>query len=232
MEKLIFALPILYGLIHLMEYMSYFARVSGWLMGYKLLGYSIQQMFFVVTRFAFIAFMPILGFIVDNKINKHVFINIMQASLLCASFMYCLVFLFRTRIINLISNYIIKMNKGIKDIKHKNYNSDINISSVIKYKKYIFFSMIVFSCYSLGVFVAFYFSILYYDYRVTISQLSGIINGLATVLLTFVIEPKISYFFDEDNPDVLSIFYALLLGRLLAVLVLSQVIVFLLSMFY
>lgn len=229
MEILIFLVPILYGIIHFIEYSSYLARISGWVTGYKLLGYSIQQMFFVVTRFSFVALMPILGLIVDNNVSKQTFIRVIQCSLLLASFSYLLVFIFRNKITNAISAIIVK-KQGMDKIVDPYYLRIILID-ILKYRKYIFYSIIVFTCYSLGVFIAFYFAIIYYDYRATISQLSGIVNGLATILLTFVIEPKLSSYFDKNDPESISILYAILLGRMIAVFFVSQIMVILLGLF-
>ena len=99
-------------------------------------------------------------------------------------------------------------------------------TELLKYKKNIFLSAIVFCCYSLGVFIAFYFALVFYEYRTTLSQMSGVVNGLATVLLTFIIEPKLARNFDEKNVDCINLLFSVLLGRFIGVAFLSPVIIF------
>lgn len=53
-----------------------------------------------------------------------------------------------------------------------------------------YFSAIIFSIYSLSVFVSFIFGLLFSDYRTSISQLSAITNAFAAVLLTFMLSRK------------------------------------------
>ena len=73
--------------------------------------------------------------------------------------------------------------------------------------------------------MAFYFALSYYEYRATISQLSGVVNGLATVLLTFIIEPILAKEIDKDNPDAINMIYSLLLGRFIGVAILTHAII-------
>ena len=74
--------------------------------------------------------------------------------------------------------------------------------------------------------MAFYYALFFYEYRTTISQLSGVVNGLATVLLTFVVEPILAKEIDEDNPEAINMIYSLLFGRLLGVGFLTHIIIF------
>lgn len=215
----IYAIPVLFALIHFLEFSSYYCRIAGLETGAKVLSYSYQQMFFVGTRFFFIALMPLIGFVIDSKVPIDSYISMLHLSMLFASLAYIISFLLKDKIIYLVK---FKLDRGFK--KNTEFNK-FSINSVLKNRKLIFLSSIVFCCYALGVFLAFYFALSYYEYRATISQLSGVVNGLATVLLTFIVEPILAKEIDEDNPDAINMIFSLLLGRFIGVALLSHLII-------
>lgn len=67
--------------------------------------------------------------------------------------------------------------------------------------------------------MVFYIALFFPDYRTTISQLSGVTNAFATVLLTFFIEPKISRSIDNnaDSKMGVDMLFSLIIGRILGV---------------
>lgn len=221
-----YLIPVLFGLIHFIEFASYLSRIAGLKVGYPLLGYSFQQMFFVGTRFLFIALMPLIGFMVDTKTSTNEYIYMLFLSMICATLGYIVVFLFKKSIIKKICYFILKKTSTSEE--SVNLYNDVNIGKILNNKKTIFFSALVFCCYSLGVFIAFYFALVFYEYRTTLSQMSGIVNGLATVLLTFVIEPKLAKSFDDKNPDAINLLFSVLLGRFIGVSIFSQLVIFIL----
>ena len=215
----IYAIPILFALIHFLEFSSYYCRIAGLETGAKVLSYSYQQMFFVGTRFFFIALMPLIGFVIDSKVSVQNYISMLHFSMLLAGLAYIFSYLLRKKIIKLV-----KRKLGDSVNKPKEFNG-LNFRNVFSQKKLITLSSIVFCCYALGVFLAFYFALSYYEYRATISQLSGVVNGLATVLLTFIVEPILAKEIDKDNPEAVNMIYALLLGRFIGVALLSHFII-------
>lgn len=215
----IYVIPVLFALIHFLEFSSYYCRIAGLETGAKVLSYSYQQMFFVGTRFFFIALMPLIGFVIDSKVSIDSYILMLNFSMLFAGFAYVISYLLKDKII-----YLVKCKLDRSYQKNRVFNK-LNIASVFKNKKLIFLSSIVFCCYALGVFLAFYFALSYYEYRATISQLSGVVNGLATVLLTFIIEPILAKEIDKDNPDAINMIYSLLLGRFIGVAILTHAII-------
>lgn len=215
----IYAIPVLFALIHFLEFSSYYCRIAGLETGAKVLSYSYQQMFFVGTRFFFIALMPLIGFVIDSKVSIQNYIFMLHFSMLLAGVAYLFSFLLRDKIIVLVER---KLGNAVNE--RRNFNA-LNVSSVLSQKKLIILSSIVFCCYALGVFLAFYFALSYYEYRATISQLSGVVNGLATVLLTFIVEPILAKEIDKDNPEAVNMIYGLLLGRFIGVALLSHFII-------
>ena len=217
----IFAIPILFALIHFLEFSSYYCRVAGLETGAKVLSYSYQQMFFVGTRFFFIALMPFIGFVVDSKISIETYVLMLHFCMFLAGLAYIMSYLLRNKIV-----YIVKKKLNGSMNSSTKFNS-VELSSILKNKKLIILSSIVFCCYALGVFLAFYYALSFYEYRATISQLSGVINGLATVLLTFIVEPILARQIDKDNPDAVNMIFALLFGRFLGVAIFSHFIILL-----
>ncbi|WP_180062670.1 lipid II flippase family protein [Acinetobacter sp. YH12114] len=226
---MIYLIPILFCLIHFVEFTSYLSRIAGLTVGYPMLGYSFQQMFFVGTRFLFIALMPLIGYMVDKQIPTNDYLNMLFACMLLASISYVIVFFFRGVFIEKISKLV--LIKSGSEQAQINYFNSFSFEGLLKYKKNIFLSAIVFCGYSLGVFIAFYFALIFHEYRTTLSQLSGVINGFATVLLTFIIEPKLAKSFDEKNKDCINLLYSVLFGRFLGVAILSPLVILTILLF-
>ena len=221
---MIYLVPILFGIIHFIEFASYLSRIAGLKVGYPMLGYSFQQMFFVGTRFLFIALMPLIGYMVDKQVSTISYIYMLFLSMIFATIAYIIVFFLKNFLIEKISTQILRKSKVEKQ-NLENYNN-IDLRLILSNRKHIFLSAIVFCCYSLGVFIAFYFALIFHEYRTTLSQMSGVVNGLATVLLTFIIEPKLAKSFDEKNVDCINLLFSVLLGRFIGVAFLSPVIIF------
>lgn len=228
----------LYGFIHFLEFLSFLSRVAGIITKAKITSYTLQQATFVGTRFLFVAMMPLIGIIVDMKIDKSHYLLMVHAALLVASLLYLIVIGLSHRIIiyfcgvihsfqgngSLVTSFF---RPRLKDSLLQ-IDSDINIFSILRNaenKKLFMGAAVVFCCYSIGVFMSFYAALSFYEYRSSISQMSGVVNALATVLLTFYIEPKISLAIDGNNDNAKEKIYALLLGRFFGVAVISQILV-------
>lgn len=243
-EILMISVPILFGTIHFIEYSSFFSRIAGIKTNKRLSGYSIQQAAFVFTRFFFIALMPAIGFIIDKGTAKANYLLMVHAALLTATAACLLsvaisgkIIIFNTKILNSLNPQGNLFNAIISSIKERSPTTTQSHSILRELKKIknnkrctsiALASCAVFTCYSIGVFVAFYAALNFYEYRSSISQLSGIVNGLATVLLTFFVEPEISKAIDNEDDLAESLVYSILLGRLLGIALLSQIIIMLL----
>ena len=66
------------------------------------------------------------------------------------------------------------------------------------------------------------------SFRVTATQLSGIVNGLATILFTLMVDPIAAHITDQaskgERPqrDVRTVVFYIVLGRVMGTLILSQ----------
>lgn len=226
-----------FSIIHAIEVTSFLSRLTGVILGKKSLAYSLQNAVFMLTRFFIMALMPILGLIVDIGVNKDSYLIMVFCALLGASLLSILVLLLRGKIIAAFEHIIHDSIKGKSLIFSllkfpvyffKSSNKLIlipNFKKVIK-NKIFWFSGVVFCIYSVSTFIVFYFGLIFPDYRTSISQLSGIMNAFATVLLTFWIEPKISLEIDKENNIEKSseMILILLMGRIFGIICFSQII--------
>lgn len=238
---LVILIVFLFSSIHFLEFSSFYSRIAGIRSKKKLLSYSIQQTTFVGTRFFFIFLMPLLGYIVDRKVDEELYIYMIFLALAFASLGYIFSYLFKETIVTFFENVILEYSENkrgyitsflisLSSLKYRKNKSSINNRFKFFNKNIVILSAIVFCCYSIAVFLSFYLALIYYDYRSTISQLSGLVNAAATLLLTLYVEPKISRSIDDNSNNVEYDIYSLLLGRFLGVAILSPLIVILVNM--
>lgn len=229
-----------FAAIHAIEYSSYMARMAGVTIGKQVSGYVFQNAIYVFTRFFYLSLMPVLGLCVDIGVSSTAYLVTVHIALFLASVCSSLAMLFRYRILARFEKVLLHMDAGslhraiIKSIKIKQdtvtgANVELNPLawrlSADRDWSLIIMSALVFTAYSVGVFSAFYFALLFPEYRTAISQMSGLVNGAATVLLTFVIEPRLSARIDSNSADVEGSLASLLWGRLLGVGLLSHLII-------
>lgn len=95
-------------------------------------------------------------------------------------------------------------------------------------KKFFVLNMAVTAIYTIGVMCALLAGAYLPEFRATAIQLSGIVNGLATILFTLILDPLGAKITDDayqgNRPiqDVQSVVFNLLLGRLVGTAILAQ----------
>ncbi|MDA1353677.1 MAG: DUF2837 family protein [bacterium] len=103
---------------------------------------------------------------------------------------------------------------------------DISLANLPK--QFLIMNVIVTAIYTIGVLCALLAGAMMPDLRATAIQLSGIVNGIATILLATIVDPAGARITDQaihggrPQSDVKSVVVFLLLGRLLGTLVLAQ----------
>ena len=224
---LIFAVIVFFGCIQLIEVLSYIARISGVRENKRSLAYSLQNAIFMLTRFFTMALLPLLGYLIDIGIDKNIYLAMVCGALLFATILTFLAYNFRNIIVLIFSKVINEVSIGSNVLKqiliipYYFINKDKNIPNIdVKVDKGILInSAIVFGIYSLSVFMVFFVALFFPDHRTMISQLSGVTNAFATVLLTFFIEPKISRVIDNNSGSGLGVnmLFSLVLGRILGI---------------
>lgn len=95
-------------------------------------------------------------------------------------------------------------------------------------KTFLFLNLLMVSIYAIGVLSSLYAGALLPEYRVTASQLSAIVNGVATILLVLMVDPTCAYLTDQavrgkrKEEDVRAMVFYLILGRIAGTLLISQ----------
>jgi len=93
---------------------------------------------------------------------------------------------------------------------------------------FLWLNLLMVSIYAIGVLSALYAGAMVPEYRVTATQLSAIVNGLATILLTLMVDPTCAYITDQavrgkrKETDVRTMVFYIILGRLVGTLIISQ----------
>lgn len=218
----IFLVVILFSVVHLIEVSAFFSRLSGVISGYTALGYALQNSVFMLTRVFTMALFPLLGFIVDAKIPQAHYILMVSISLLLAALFGFFIILLRRRVVSAFCEVIEKYNKKGSLFVHLLFLPFFFIRSIVcnmekgevDFRSSFFVGgFFVFGIYSISVFLSFFFGLVFYEYRATITQLSGISNAIATIVLTFYIEPRLSSIIDKDRSKAASSLSTLMAGR-------------------
>lgn len=233
----VFLVPFCFAAIHLLEFTGIMARLGGIRSKSHMLGYSIQQAVYVGTRLFMVMLLPMLGLVVDTRIDMAQYKIMAISALAGAAALSLAAYLLQSYIVGYYENVILKYKStgnfaasffvSAKGRNHSGISTSQRmrlIQSNVEGKKILVQSAIVFAIYGTGIFISFYAALLNFEYRASISQLSGIINSFGTVLLTFFIEPHISRAIDAEREDAETLVHALLIGRLLGVAIIGQII--------
>ena len=106
--------------------------------------------------------------------------------------------------------------------------SRISLQGIPKW--FILWNVLMVSIYAIGVLASLYAGARVPEYRVTATQLSGIVNGIATILLTLLVDPTCALVTDQaikgkrKEDDVRTMVFYIIAGRLLGTLLISQLI--------
>ena len=94
---------------------------------------------------------------------------------------------------------------------------------------FIYLNVIMVSIYAIGVLASLYAGAHLPDFRATAANLSGIVNGIATVLLAIMVDPTSAHIVDQvvrgkrPETDARSVVFFLIMGRVFGTLILSQI---------
>jgi len=95
-------------------------------------------------------------------------------------------------------------------------------------KTFLVLNVVMVSIYAIGVLSSLYAGAQIPAYRVTATQLSGIVNGIATILLVMMVDPVCAHITDQAvrgrrrEEDVRTMVFYIVLGRVVGTLILSQ----------
>lgn len=104
----------------------------------------------------------------------------------------------------------------------------LNLSLKEMPQGFLWTNLIVVSIYAIGVISSLYAGALVPEFRITASQLSAIVNGIATILLVTLVDPTCAYITDQAvrgkrrEADVRTMVFYIIMGRVVGTLILSQ----------
>ncbi len=221
-------------MIHTVEMIGFNSRTAGVRVGKVGLGYMIQNTTYTFTRLFYICLLPILGLLTDHGTPVEEMIVVSHISLFLAFISSLTVYIKRemfcgyfSRVIKIYCQSGSMFKASLKamrpsiydDIECKKNSRNYNI-------RIILLSSVVYMIYSVGVFSVFILAANNNEYRGMLSHLSGIINGIATVILTIKIEPAIARYAEAEPGRFYVDINSLMLGRLFGVGVLSQIFIY------
>ncbi len=215
---------LLTGVIHMVETLSYSARIAGIRTRRLYLASSLFSVLVLLARSANLIQAPLLGYFVDETIIsgdtsllaeaiRAILFSATLGSLLAAAliptaihlFVYFTGLLEKSESMGLMLLRLINTDEFFKKIylrleksmRRPRFSHLLLLKDKVFAKRILVLTIIVASINASGVLSAIYAGALIPDYRLTASQMSGVLNGFSTILLTFFIDPYASLITDQ-----------------------------------
>lgn len=242
---------LLTAVIHLVETLSYGARLAGVKTRRLYLAACIFSLVALVARAANLLQAPLLGYYVDSMIllnNLPVLEKSFRLIILAASLGSLASILILPTFINIFiyligsleeSGSLVKMILNMFNADHLLKKVFSHLGKSIRHpgqyfslpwrgkkiaRHILLLYIVVASINTVGVLSTIYAGALLPDYRLTVSQMSGIINGFSTIVLTFFIDPYASLITDHTLagkrgfPDLQALIANLIAGKIIGTL--------------
>ncbi len=215
---------LLTGIIHMVETLSYSARIAGIRTRRLYLASSLFSVLVLLARTANLIQAPLLGLFVDktiiqgntalleDAIRSIIFsatLGSLTAALLIPTSIYIFIYLIdlleKSESMGVMLLRMINTDEFFKKIHHRLEKSVrrprlshlLLLKDKIFVKRILLLTILVASINTTGVLSSIYAGALLPDYRLTASQMSGVLNGFSTILLTFFIDPYASLVTDQ-----------------------------------
>ncbi|MDI6605061.1 lipid II flippase Amj family protein [Aceticella autotrophica] len=238
-------------IINLVDTLSYSIRPSGVMTRKLAVALSLFNIMAVMSRLSNMVQAPFLGSLVDLAIKtekvhllgtdmRFVLMSATLGALIGAPLMPTFVSLFTVAINGMedagtVPKLIIQLFrwKNFKNLRKKIVLPRLSMLKGIWEadipKSFLIYNVIITSIYTTGIVSSLYAGAIIPEYRITASQLSGIVNGFATILLTVIVDPVAALITDQAlngkktqndvNKMVILLVFGKILGTLLAQLV-------------
>ena len=248
MDRLAFIF-ILTILIHTVDTFSYSVRIAGVRTKHLALALSLFNIIVLISRTSNMVQAPLLGSLVDYSIASHT-----QSSL---EFDFRMIIFAATiggiigalLIPTFVKVFTIGINKlqktgsvpsliyngtslrGVRAIKKSLTKPDLKLLKRIQLssipKGFLIINILITAIYTIGVLSSIYAGAMIPAFRLTASQLSGLINGAATIMLAMLVDPRAAMITDEALHEVrpprdVNTMVALLVGGKIAGTLLGQ----------
>lgn len=246
MNTKLLILLFLQAVITIIGVSAYSSRLAGVRTQKLSTAFSLYNILNLVSRFANMIFLPLLGALVETAIKNNnlnlltwqfyfVLFSVLLGTV-CAGFLLPTFNNFFERLVNKLSIHKNFMNLVIKETNIKNIKG---IFSLIKFPKIkdlkkfsmknlpkfsLFLSPIIVAVYTVGYLSALYAGALVPECRLVASQLSSTVNGIGTILLYLFVDPVIGVISDEvmskkrDYQDLKNLIFYLCAGRVVGVM--------------
>lgn len=220
-----------YVLAYLVESYSYYFRLAGHILGKKSLGWVLQASLNSLKNVIYLVFIFLLSLLVDSACRPIFFVITVLICLLGAGLATGFVLFNERKIVIQAAGYCeayISCGSFLKTFLSRHQPLEIGgheprisfrkLCNVSEFK----YSVLIYGMHAVGIFCSFFGALMIPKYRVTISQMSGLVNGAATVILTTKLDPMLSLK-SEENSDFQLAFEAVQLGRIFGVLVFAPI---------
>lgn len=226
----------LFAAVHIFEVLAYIARLSGFHNKRTASAYSMYNSVFMITRVFTMAMLPALGYVVDSAIpisDYYYWCSFAAFSAGIASIIVVLQLdVYAAKFSKLstlkVSGFrlLFEILRAISTVrKESSFQNTAQMNVVASFKSpMLWASVVTHFIYSASVFFMFSVALMFPDYRTGLSHLSGFINAVGAVILTFWIEPNISHSVDssEDSPDsAVRLLKVVLYGRIFGVTIMT-----------
>jgi len=243
---------ILTGMIHFTETISSSMRLAGVRTKNIATSLSFVNATLLISRLSNMLQAPILGGMVDNAVITHNAGNLLHefrivviaafiGNLIGAILVPFFVSVFTEGILEfervgslpkiIIGAFHPRSLKSVKDkfrIPGRHTLKGITLHGLPK--TFLILNVLMVSIYAIGVLSSLYAGARVPEFRVTATQLSGIVNGIATILLTLMVDPTCALITDQAikgkrrEEDVRTMVFYIIAGRIVGTLIISQLI--------
>jgi len=239
MNILIIIAVLSFTIMMMIETAAFAARAAGRLIGKPALGTTIHHSLFTASRFLLISFLPILGFLVESNISYEKYF---LTAVLCLSSSFLgsfIIIIYLNKVQNFFQKvfYLYKsstipvallsaiFSRKKYEIKYVDLNLKLTSDRLIPKK--VFVSFLAYSFLGTGFFIAFLLSLIYIDYRLTLSQFTAVFHGFGAVIVSFYLDPMLSRSIDQikSESDWINNLYSILIGRIISYLITSIIFV-------
>lgn len=224
---MVFLLIYSFACIHLLESIVFPIRIASILKNKIAAGYSYSMMISTITRFLMLIFMPLLGYMIDNRMAADSYLLMASSSIAVAALFTLVIYINSNLISNKLTSSFDRQKDFLKSLFEvfSSLKLKFSISKFLVNWRLMVVSTLIYSLYATSIFASFFLALIYHEYRVTISLMSGVANGFATVALTFFVEPYIARSIDMRSSDACNAVRSVFLGRLVAMCIVSQLII-------
>lgn len=250
MQNSVYIVCFLTALIHFIETSAYTLRIAGIKTKKIATALSLITSILLISRLSNMCQAPLLGLLVDNSILSD---STTAIEALTLSFRWIIFSAFLGTLIGAVlipfsirfyTCIIFEISKGnnlfialFNSFKSKlkqdtKASSKISLASLLNLgtlpKNFLFFNIAVTAVYTIGVLCSLLAGAMLPEYRSTAINLSGIVNGIGTLLLATMVDPIGARVTDQvasserPNLDIYKVVFFLVLGKLVGTLVIAQ----------